>query len=328
MADPLRVCLLSTAHGHAGAYADHLATFEDVAFVGVADEDVDRGRAFVADREVAYRGTDDLLDAADAAVVCSANARHEAWVERAAGAGLDVLCEKPLAPTVAGAERIADAVADAGVRAGVAMPLRFSEPARAARDALAAGEVGALRSVAGTNRGQFPGGWFGDPEAAGGGAVQDHTVHVVDLVRWLTGERVAEVYAETASRLHDIEVEDVNVLSMELEDGTQFTLDGSWSRPDGFRTWGDATLELLGEEGRVSVDCFDQTLTRTRDGADPATDLVFWGTDADRGLLLDFLDAARADRPPETTVAEGRDAVAVVEAAYESAERGEPVAVE
>ncbi|MFB6218861.1 MAG: Gfo/Idh/MocA family protein [Halobacteriaceae archaeon] len=318
-----RIGVLSTAHVHTDAYLDLLGGFEGVDLAGVADDDAERGRATADEHGVPFRPADDLLDAADGAVVCSTNADHEAWVERAADAGVDVLCEKPLAPTLAGAERIRDAVADAGVNAGVAMPLRFCDPAREANDALDAGAIGALRSVVGTNRGQFPGGWFADPDAAGGGAVQDHTVHIVDLVGWLTGRRVAEVHAETASRLHDVPVEDVNVLSMELDDGTQFTLDGSWSRPDGFRFWGDATLELLGEAGRIDVDCFDQTLTRTRED----TDLVFWGTDPNRGMLEDFVAAVREDRTPETTLAEGRDAVAVVEAAYESAERGEPVAV-
>jgi predicted dehydrogenase len=326
--DPLPVGILSVAHPHSGAYASVLARFDDVAFVGIADEDAERGRSLAAEHGVDYRDADALLGTLDAAVVCAANADHEAWVRRAAERGVDVLCEKPLAPTVEGAERIIETVADAGIVCGVAMPLRFSEPAREAATALADGEIGSLRSVVGTNRGQMPGAWFVDPAASGGGAVQDHTVHVVDLVTWLTDKRVVEVYAETAGRLHDVPVEDVNVLSMELADGTQFTLDGSWSRPETFRTWGDATLELLGEDGRIAVDCFEQTLTRTRDDADPPTDLVHWGSDPDRGLIRDFVDAAREGGQPETTAAEGRDAVAVVAAAYESAERGEPVAVE
>jgi predicted dehydrogenase len=204
------------------------------------------------------------------------------------------------------------------------MPLRYTAPVRQARAQLDA--LGDLRAVAGTNRGQYPGGWFGDP-GAGGGATADHTVHVVDLVHWLTGEHVVEVHAELGSTFTDAPVEDVNVLSMELADGTAFTLDGSWSRPDEDAFWGDATLELVGTEDVVTVDCFDQTLRRVRDGGeDPGTDALYWGSDPDAGLVADFVDAVASGRTPETSGEAGLAAVRVVAAAYESDARGEPVA--
>lgn len=323
--DPVAVGILSTAHLHAGAYAPLLDGMDGVAFLGVADPDGTRGRAFATEHGVAHRSPDDLLAAADGVVVCSTNADHRVLVERAAEAEVDVLCEKPLAPRRADAKAAITACESAGVELGVAMPLRFSAPAREAREALVAGEIGSLRSVTGTNRGQMPGDWFVDEAASGGGAVIDHTVHVVDLVHWLTDERVAEVYAETASRLHDVGVEDVNLLSMELTDGTTFSLDGSWSRPDDWRFWGDATLDLFGEDGVVSVGCFDQTFAHT--GGD-GVQSVFWGDDPNEGMLRDFVSAVRDGRAPETTGQEGVTAVAVVEAAYASADANAPVCVD
>ena len=319
------VGILSTAHLHADAYAPLLDGMDGANFLGVADPDGERGRAFADEHGVEHCTPDDLLAAAAGVVVCSTNADHRALVERAAGAGVDVLCEKPLAPRRDDAEAAVEACEAAGVELGVAMPLRFSVPACEAKEALGAGDIGTLRSVAGTNRGRMPGSWFVDESASGGGAVMDHTVHVVDLVHWLTGERVAEVYAETASRIHDVPVEDVNLLSMELADGTGFSLDGSWSRPDDWRFWGDATVDLFGEGGVLSVDCFDQTFAHT--GGD-GVQSVFWGSDPNEGMLRDFVDAVGEGRAPETTGREGVAAVAVVEAAYESADRGEPVAVE
>jgi predicted dehydrogenase len=114
---------------------------------------------------------------------------------------------------------------------------------------------------------------------------------------------------------------------MELTDGTQFTLDGSWSRPDEYDTWGGATLKLVGEDGVLEVDCFDQTIKQTRDSGDPGVHQLFWGPDADSGLVADFVAAVCEDRPPEKTGAHAVHDIEVIQAAYESAERGEPVTV-
>ncbi|WP_435156385.1 Gfo/Idh/MocA family protein [Haladaptatus sp. DFWS20] len=325
----IRVGVLSAAHVHTDTYATFLAGMDDTELVGVADEDSERGQEAANRYGVEYLDTTNLLDSVDAAVVCSTNAAHGEWVQTAANAGVDVLCEKPLSTSPEDARAMITACKEADVKLGVAMPLRFSEPVRRAEAALAADSVGTLHTISGTNRGRMPGGWFTDPERAGGGAATDHTVHIVDLVHYLTGSRVAEVYAELGTRFHDIAVEDVNVLSMELEDGTQFILDGSWSRPDSWRTWGEAGLELHGNKGSICVNCFGQRLTHTVNaGENAGTKSVFWGTNPDEGLITDFIDAVRKDRPPKITGEEGVEAVAVVSAAYESSKCGEPVAVE
>ncbi|XVH33130.1 Gfo/Idh/MocA family protein (plasmid) [Haloferacaceae archaeon DSL9] len=327
--DTVRIGILSTAHLHAEAYANQLESIDGATLVGVADTDDSRGRTFAASHGVDLLEPSSLLEAVDAVAVCAPNAEHRTWAERAAEAGVHVLSEKPLAPEVTDARAIVDACEAAGVRLGVAMPLRFSLPVRKAKAELEAGVVGALQNITGTNRGRMPGGWFVDPDAAGGGAVMDHTVHIVDVVHWLTGERVEAVYVETATRFHDIRVEDVNLLSMTLADGTQFSLDGSWSKPETWDFWGDATLSLVGTDATVEVDCFAQKLKHTDSNEDgTGIDSIYWGDDPNGGLIEDFVEAAREDRPPETTGQEGVEAVAVVEAAYESADRGEVVEVD
>ncbi len=326
----LEIGVLSAAHAHVDAYAGILASRENVSLAGIADDDRERGRAAADRHGTAYvDDADRLLGDVDATVICSANTDHREWFERAAAANVDVLCEKPLAPTIEDASAMVEVWEETGIVAGVAMPLRFCEPVRRARSILEAGVIGPIRAISGTNRGKMPGGWFADPERAGGGAVMDHTVHVVDLVFDLLDAEIAEVYAEIGTCLHDISLEDVNVLSMELADGTPFFLDGSWSKPDSWHTWGDATLELTGAEGTVAVDYTDQSLVHTvASGSDAGVHTSFYGTDANAGLLDDFLDSVRAGRDPEITPADGLAAVAVVEAAYESAERGAPVPVE
>lgn len=319
--------VLSAAHPHAESYANALTENSAIEFVGIADENEQRGRKLAERHGVNYRTSERLFDAVAGVVVCSANTVHREKIEQAATRDVDVLCEKPLATDHDTAREIIEACEEADVQLGMAMPLRFSDPVRQAKCALEADAVGTIHAITGTNRGQMPDSWFVEPERSGGGAITDHTPHVVDLVHHLTSERVVEVYAESGTRFHDLAVEDVNLLSMELTDGTQLTLDGSWSRPEEWPTWGSATLELLGTEGVLSVDCFDQTLQYVG-SANGDIRWPFWGTDPDEALVTDFASAVREDRPPATTGCEGAAVVAVIDAAYRSVERNKPVAVE
>ncbi|KYH24485.1 xylose dehydrogenase Gfo6 [Halalkalicoccus paucihalophilus] len=322
--------LLSTAHVHTGGFASRLSAAEGVEFVGVTDDDAERGREAATEHDTEFYEPSELVERVDAVIVSSTNTTHRRWVELAADTGVHILCEKPLATNVADARAIVDACDEADVQLGLCMPLPFSVPARRAKAAYDAGEIGDLRVAVGTNRAWLRDrhltGWSADPEHAGGGAAMDHTVHIVNLVRWITGEEVVEVFAELSTMHDELTVEDVNVLSMELSGGSVFTLDGSWDRPDDWDYWGDATLNLIGTEGEISVDCFDQTLKRTREGA--GVDGVYWGSIPDDGLLRDFIDAIENDRPPLTSGDDGFREAAVVCAVYESNERDEPVAVE
>lgn len=319
--------VLSTAHEHCNSYAAAIETIDGAEIVCVADEDPERGQAFADRHRIEYLPVEDALSRIDAAIVCAPNADHGEWVTEAAAAGVDVLCEKPLASTVKDAREIVEACED--ITLGVAMPIRFSDPAVQAKKVIEDGAIGELQTIVGTNLlKKMTAGWFVDPELSGGGAIMDHTVHVLDLVRWMTGEEVTEVYAETGTRFSDIPVEDIDVLSMELTDGTAVTHDGSWRQPEEWDTWGDVTLRLIGTEGVLTVDCFDQTIDLTRDSGEPGRNAVFWGSDANAGLLRDFLDALREDREPEIPGDEGLAEMRVVEAAYESAETGEAITIE
>lgn len=329
MTEPVAVGVLSVAHVHTEPYVSILADRPDVDLVGIAAEDGATARDLAERYDTTVRETDALLDAVDGVLVCSPNATHIDWIEPAADAGVDVLCEKPLAPTYDTAREIADICEDAGINAGLCMPLRFGSDARAAKAAVDEGRIGDVRYLDGTNRGKMPGSWFVDPELAGGGAVMDHTVHILNLVRWIMDQEVAEVYAETGTMVYDIPVEDVNLLSMELEDGTPFTLDGSWTRPENWDTWGDGNLEILGTEGTVTFDSTAGGIKLTCDsGENEGINTVGLGGGSNEGLLEDFVAAVREDRDPLTSVRDAANEVAVIEAAYESAERAEPVTVD
>jgi predicted dehydrogenase len=237
-----------------------------------------------------------------------------------------VLCEKPLATALWQAEEMIAAARASGVVLGTAFPMRHSLHARQVKAALDDGALGRVLAVRATNHGQMPGGWFQDPALAGGGAVMDHTVHVVDLLRWYLGDEPLEVYAEVANGIHGGVVDDAAFLTIGFASGVVATLDPSWSRPPSFPIWGDLTMELACEGGVIGLDAFNQKLLYYP-RADMHPTHLGWGADADQAMIADFVAAIRARRDPAATGRDGERALAVALAAYDSARHGAPAPV-
>jgi predicted dehydrogenase len=326
---PVRVAMLSFAHTHANAYAQILTELPDAEIVVIADDDEARGRAaadrfgtdFVTDwREAVAR--DDI----DAVVICSENARHAEVTIAAAEAGKHVLCEKPLTTTMEDAEAMIAACAAAGVKLQTAFPVRFSAPAVAFGEAIRAGRVGTPLAVIARNPGRCPMGWFVDPELAGGGAVMDHTVHVIDVLRHIFDAEVTEVYAEAATRIYDIPVDDTGLVMFRMSNGLRGSLDTSWSRPTNWPIWGGVEIEVVGEKGALRLDAFNDTLEIAEiEGPSYSWQAVEHSGDPE--MVAAFIAAVRDDTPVAVTGEDGMRALQVALAAYESARTHEPVAV-
>ncbi|KZN23383.1 dehydrogenase [Haladaptatus sp. R4] len=324
----IRLGICSTAHVNSGVYASLISQLHGVELVGISDENRERARRQANAVGTSVLSQHELMVETDGIVLCSPTSRHGELIDLALQYDVAILCEKPLATSVSGAAAIRDRCAESDVVAGMAMPIRCSRPMRRLKERYEAGELGDLVAVSGINRGRMPGGWFVNPDLAGGGAAADHTDHIVDIVRWLTGEEVTEVYAEMDTRFYDIPVEDVNLLSMELTNGAPFVLDGSWSTPQESSFWGDAEVELVGSNGTLSADCFGQRYTSICDtNHGNHNETLYWGADPNNELLNDFVEAIRTGREPVTPIDEAVKTTAVMEAAYESIERDEPVEV-
>ena len=267
-----------------------------------------------------------LLNESEAVVIASTNVAHRGHTEAAARAGVHVLCEKPLATTVADARAMIEACRLSGVQLGVALPVRSSPAMVALKDAIARGTLGTIRAVRATNPGQYPGRWFGDPTEAGGGAAMDHTVHVADALRWVLEEEVVRVHAELGGFLYGLPVEDCGLLTLDLTSGAFASIDCSWSRPATYPTWGGVTMHVVGDRGTVDVDVFRQALTHY-DDVSGATKLVGWGDDLNALMVGGFVDAILDGRPVPISGEDGLRALEVVVAAYRSAGLGRPVAI-
>jgi predicted dehydrogenase len=329
----MKIGILSFAHHHGEAYISNLRRMEDVELLGVADDDQARGQSIAAQHEARYfPSCEALLEASpDVVIVCSENNRHRPLVEMAAARGVHVLCEKPIATTLEDARAIVDACDRAGVLLMTAFPMRFSPPLQEIKRRLDHGDFGTVYCFNATNQGELPTkyrDWFVDPELAGGGAIMDHTVHLVDLMRWFVGSEVESMYARSNRIFHadEVNVETGALEMLTFQNGVFATIDASWSRPPYWPTWGGLGFEMVTERGAVLVDAFRQNLNIYRHDWQ-RSNWSYWGADSNHAMVSDFITAIREGRPPRVTGLDGLRAVEATLAAYESVRTGQTVPV-
>jgi UDP-N-acetylglucosamine 3-dehydrogenase len=322
----MKVGIISFAHMHAYSYAEEIQRLTHTELAGIFDEDEERGRKAAATFETTYYDSyDDLLLDVDAVIVTSENANHAEHVIAAAHAKKHILCEKPLSTSIESAQKMIAACEENNVFFQIAFPVRFNTTVQRAKQLVDEGKIGRVLAMRGTNRGTNPGGWFVDRAKSGGGAVIDHTVHVVDIMRWLTGSEIREVYAEVDQLFSDVEIDDAGILTFEFKNGVFATLDCSWSRNKFFPTWGDVTLEIIGTNGTLSVDAFGQNVHVYSD--DQGYKRNYWGDSMDGELIKDFVSNVLENKTPSVTGFDGLKAVEVALAAYESSDKHEPVLI-
>jgi predicted dehydrogenase len=329
----IKIGVLSFAHHHGEAYISNLRGMDGVELLGVADDDPMRGQTIAAQNKARYfHSYDDLLEARpDGVIVCTENNRHRPFVEMAASRGIHVLCEKPIATTLEDARAIVDACDKAGVIVMTAFPMRFSAPLLEIKARLDHGDFGDIYCFNGTNQGELPTkhrAWFVDPVLAGGGAIMDHTVHLVDIMRWFTGSEVKTMYARSNRIFHanEVQVETGALGMLTFENDVFATIDASWSRPQYWPTWGGLTLEMVTQRGTVVVDAFRQNLNVYRHEWQ-RSNWAYWGSDMNQAMVSEFAAAIREERTPRVTGVDGLRAVEAALAAYESDRTGQTVPV-
>jgi predicted dehydrogenase len=323
----LRVGIVSTAHLHVWSYAGLLKAHPQAEIVGVWDDDSERGDAFGERIGVPVdRDLDALLDRCDAAVIMSENLRHREHIERAAKAGKAILCEKPLVVSEEDADGVRRVLDETGAPLMTAFPCRYSPAFARLRERVSLGDVGRIRALCTTNRGMCPGGWFVQPDLSGGGAMIDHVVHVADLLRVLLDEEPVRVFAATGSNMYDMPVDDTAMLTIEFGSGIFATLDSSWSRPKGYKTWGDVTMNVVGDDGVLELDMFGPAVDRFAD-TKPSHTVAPYGSSLDGGLVDDFVRCALEGTPMPITAHDGIQAARVAIAGYRSAEMGRAVEI-
>jgi predicted dehydrogenase len=327
-----KVGMVSFAHHHAEAYVAALRSLREAELVGFVDDEPNRAQQMSARLGLkAFGSIAQLAEAGvEAVVLCSENSRHRRDAEESIAAGLHVLSEKPLATGVADAQAMADAARAAQVVLSTAFPMRFNEAMVRARRRVSAGDVGTVLAMEGVNQGKVPTefrAWFTDPRLAGGGAITDHLVHLVDLYRFLLEDEVTEVYAK-ANRVFApaARVETGGLASLAFAGGAVGTIDFSWSRSACYPAWGGLSIRLVGTAGTAFVDAFGQRFDRYSD-IDGSVQALDFGTDANAAMIRAFLAAVAAGDLDAGTGVDGLRAAEVTAAAYESVATGLPAPV-
>ncbi|MEV7418651.1 Gfo/Idh/MocA family oxidoreductase [Streptomyces sp. NPDC089919] len=285
----MRIGLIGT--GRIGSFhAAALSRHRDAGSLLLADADPARAAA-LADRLGATAAP--TVDAVftwgvDAVVITCATAGHAELIVRAARAGLPVFCEKPVAGDLAGTVEALTAVAAAGGVLQLGFMRRFDAGCRTARELVRSGALGRLHTVRTTTADPAP-----PPEgylATSGGLYRDCLVHDFDMVRWVTGQEVTEVYAtgSDAGPAQFGAAGDVSTAAalLTLSDGTLASCTGTRCNGAGY----DVRMELAGDLDQVSTGLDDRTPIASTEPLGPPPARKPWS-----GFLERFAPAYEAE---------------------------------
>ena len=291
---------------------------------------------------------DEVLEREDvnAVVITTPSGAHAEPALAAANAKKHVVVEKPLEVTLERCDRIIDACAKNKVQLCTIFPSRFGDANIELKKAITASRFGRLTLGETTckwwrEQSYFDGGgWKGTQALDGGGALMNQANHNVDLLLWMMGE-VAEVMGLTATLAHErIEVEDTAVACLRFKNGALGVIQAATSAWPGL----PKTIGIHGDQGSVVIEQDDLVRWEFKQ-SHPDDDAIrrrfahkvgaSGGSSNPAAIshvgharqLADFADAIRTGRAPSVDGREGRKAVAVILAIYESQRTGKRVSV-
>ena len=252
--------------------------------------------------------------------------------------GINCIIEKPIAMSIQEADQIIRRAEEKGVKVSACHQNRFNIAVQEMRKAVEAGRFGKLshgsvhvrwnRNIDYYTQAPWRGKWASD-----GGALMNQCIHGIDLLRWMMGDEVEEVYGQTRQQFHDyLEAEDVGMAVIKFKNGAVATIEGTTNvYPRNL----EETLYLFGENGTVklggtstnNIDVWqfaDETEADHKNkGLEEATSNVYGN--GHTSLYADVIDAVKNDRRPYVDALAGRNALELVLAIYKSQKDGKPV---
>lgn len=255
--------------GCGGIGRTHFNAWSQAGYVPVALADTVPGAAVaLAGSSGAQAYTDIATFLAEAKLdivsICTPPSTHRELVVAALSAGVHVLCEKPLAPTVADCEAMIAAANAADKLLSVGFCHRFQPHIETMKALIDAGSIGDVIMFRNRFAGHMPNvesKWFSDPVLAGGGVMMDTSVHSVDLFRHLIGDAV-NIQASAVTRTTELgpalQVEDTAVILLTSASGVIGTIEASWRTPPG--EW---VVTVYGTRGALTMDYDSMQLWQT-----------------------------------------------------------------
>jgi myo-inositol 2-dehydrogenase / D-chiro-inositol 1-dehydrogenase len=272
-----------------------------------------------------------LAAGVDGIVVAAATDAHPGLILAGVEAGIPVFCEKPVAKTMAEGVRVLKAIEGTDVPIQIGYNRRFDTGFVAARAAVQSGELGKLHTVRSTTLDPAP-----PPAAyiaASGGIFRDCSVHDFDIIRWVTGREVVEVYAVGGNRGADYIKEagdaDTTGAILTLDDGTIAVVSNSRHNARGY----DVRMEIHGFTDSIAVGLEDKLPLRsvepgvTFPAGTPHDFFMDRFTEAYRAELTAFTEVVAGSRPSPCTVADALEAGWIADACTLSLQQHRPVTI-
>lgn len=271
----------------------------------------------------------------DAVILCTPSGQHAEQAVKAARAGKHVLVEKPIALSLEDADRMIEECEKAGVKLGVVFQRRVEPLFRKVHEAITEEVLGDLTLGVVTlpyYRGQAyydSAAWRGTWALDGGGILMNQGIHILDLLLWYMGEPV-DVSAFAGTRFRDIEVEDVASAVVRFESGAYATIAATTTAEPGF----PHRLELYGTQGAIQIEGegiirwtladpakakVEPSISTGSGGAGSGGDPGAIALTGHIGIIRDFVDAIRENRPPLVDGLEGRRSLSLIRSIYQSA---------
>ena len=264
----------------------------------------------------------------DAVFICSSTDTHSAISLEAIAAGKHIFCEKPVDHDLGKIKAVMQALEGSPVKYQVGFNRRFDHNFAAAREAVASGRIGELAVLKITSR--DPGAPPVDYIKVSGGIFLDMTIHDFDMVRFISGEEVTEVYAAGGVTVDPAIGEagdiDTAVVTLRLESGALAVIDNCRRASYGY----DQRLEAFGSKGQVAIsnDTASSAVVSDASGVTAEKPLYFF---LERYMqayvkeITEFVDCIVNDKPVSVGIEDGLQAVAIGIAAKKSLETGMPV---
>ncbi|WP_257350247.1 Gfo/Idh/MocA family protein [Pseudalkalibacillus decolorationis] len=326
--------------GHiAKKHAEAINNAEGANLFAVCDTVPERMAPFIEQNDTkGFTNLDDMLALKEIEVIniCTPSGYHADIAVKSAIAGKHLVVEKPIALTIKDADRIIDACRENNVKLSVVHPNRF-RPAimetRALMDAERFGQLSHANATVRWNRNQeyydqAP--WRGT-KSLDGGVLMNQAIHNLDLLVWLMGE-VEEVFSMGATRLRNIEAEDVSIGTVRFKSGALGVIEAATTiYPRNL----EETLSIFGETGTLKIGGTTAKLIEHIDIEgmdDQVTNDLIDGVKSDplgkpghQCIIEDMIEAVSNNREPIVTGEDGKNALALVIGLYESAETNRPV---
>ncbi|MCP4169310.1 MAG: Gfo/Idh/MocA family oxidoreductase [Fuerstiella sp.] len=278
----------------------------------------------------AVREYDDVVNSKDVDVVSVTThwQQHQTVAEAALQSGKHVFLEKPMAATGEQCRRLLEVAADSPGYLMVGHICRFDPRVTLAQQAIADGRIGRIVSMhAKRNLPKAPGNIRLDKISP----LMGDGIHDADLMMWFMGCAPSRIYARNV-RANNFTYPDLGWAMLEFDDAAVGVIETNWCLPETVPTAIDATLEVIGTDGKLTVDCSQTGFTLVDASGPKMSDTVYWPQQHGRRVgalateLAYFADCVRLSTVPTViTPPEAARAVMVMEAAEESASTRQPV---